>query len=122
MNPATPPTRLGHHSGARAALWASAFVLAGLILVQMRLAGAVHAAPPLFGDSSLARAGMLAQAGGYTVLTSDVGNEDILVVLDSRNEELFIYHLENQSSVQLLERQSLPGLFNEARARAQGRK
>lgn len=106
----------------RIALWASAFVLAGLILVQMRLASTVQAAPPLFGQNSVANAGMVAQAGGYTVLTSDAGNEDILVVLDSRNEELFVYHVENQSSVQLLERQLLPGLFAEGRARAAGRK
>lgn len=107
---------------ARLALWASAFVLAGLVLVQLRLPPAASAAPPLFGGSQTASAGMLAQAGGYTILTSESGNEDIFVLLDSRAEELFIYHVENQSSLQLLERQSVPGLFAEARARAQGRK
>lgn len=116
------PTNRSNPDVARLVLWASAFVLAGLILVQMRLASTVHAAPPLFGQNSLANAGMVSSAGGYTVLTSDVGNEDILIVLDSRNEELFIYHVENQSSVQLLERQTLPALFAEARTRAQGRK
>ena len=108
---------------ARLALWASAFVLAGLVLVQWRLPpAAASAAPPLFGGSQTASAGMIAQAGGYTILTSESGNEDIFVLLDSRAEELFIYHVENQSSMQLLERQSVPGLFAEARARAQGRK
>lgn len=107
---------------ARLALWASAFVLAGLVLVQLRLAAPATAAPPLFGGSQRATAGMVAQAGGYTVLTSESGNEDIFILLDSRNEELFVYHIENQNSVQLLERQPLPGLFAEARARAQGRK
>lgn len=109
---------------ARLALWASAFVLAGLVLVQVRLAGVAHgaAAPPLFGGAQSAQAGMVAQAGGYTALTSESGNEDILVMLDSRAEELFIYHVENQSSIQLLERQNVPGLFAEARARAQGRR
>lgn len=106
----------------RLVLWASAFVLAGLILVQIKLAASAYAGPPLFGKSGTATADMVAQAGGYTVLTNDVGNEEILVVLDSRVEEMFIYHVENQSSLQLMERQSVPALFTEARTRAQGRK
>ncbi len=107
---------------ARLALWASAFVLAGLVLVQVRMATVAHGAPPIFGGAQPASAGMVAQAGGYTVMTSESGNEDIMVLLDSRSEELFVYHVENQSSIQLLERQNVPGLFAEARARAQGRK
>lgn len=107
---------------ARLALWASAFVLAGLVLVQLRLTSVVHGAPPIFGGSQTASGGMVAQVGGYTALTSESGNEDILVMLDARNEELFVYHIENQNSIQLLERQNVPGLFAEARARTQGRK
>ena len=114
-------------------MWASAFVLAGLCLLQLsRLAGwtnssaadaanLVLAAQPLFGEAAHGRGGMVSSAGGYTVMTATVDNEDMLLVLDSRTEQLLVYRMENLQAVQLRDRQSLPGLFMAARARSQGR-
>ncbi len=114
-------------------MWASAFVLSGLCLLQLsRLAGwtnssavdaanLVLAAEPLFGDPAHGRGGMVTSAGGYTTMTANVDSEDVLLVLDSRSEQLLVYRVQNLQSVELRDRQSLPGLFTTARARNQGR-
>lgn len=62
----------------------------------------------------------VAQSGDYTALTCDGGNEDILVVLDGRTEQLFVYKVVNQTSVQLYQREDVARLFGDARARARG--
>jgi hypothetical protein len=65
-------------------------------------------------------AGVVSQVGGLTVMTTDATNEDLLLVLDSRNEELFVYRTQNNESVQLLQRYPIPQLFVDARARSLG--
>lgn len=62
-----------------------------------------------------ARAEMVSHVGEYAVLTTDGGNEEVLLVLDQRAEELYVYRVENQSVVELLARESLPELFAAAR-------
>lgn len=62
----------------------------------------------------------VSQTGGLTVLTSDAGNEDLLVVLDSRNEELFVYRTDLKQGSQLLQRYPVAQLFTDARARSLG--
>jgi len=69
---------------------------------------------------SAARAEMVSGSGGYTVMTADGGTDEVLLVLDERNEELFVYRVENQRSVDLQERVSLTKLFADARAAARG--
>ncbi|TVQ62132.1 MAG: hypothetical protein EA378_06630 [Phycisphaerales bacterium] len=91
------------------ALWASAFVLVGLILTQA-------------GRWSVpAHAEMVASVGGYVVMTTEGSGEEILSVIDTRNEVLLMYAVVNQRELQLLERQRLPELFTSARAQAEGR-
>ena len=94
---------------ASAPLWASAIVILGLTLVQSsRLTG------------SRAQAEMVSSSGGYTVMTADGGTDEVLIILDERSEEMFVYRVENQRSVDLKERVSLSQLFTDARAAAQG--
>lgn len=62
----------------------------------------------------------VSQTGGLTVLTSEAGNEDLLVVLDSRNEELFVYRTDLKQGSQLLQRYPVAQLFTDARARSLG--
>ncbi|HLP84253.1 MAG TPA: hypothetical protein VK157_07880 [Phycisphaerales bacterium] len=65
-------------------------------------------------------AGVVSQVGGLTVMTTDATNEDLLLVLDGRNEELFVYRTQNNESVQLLQRYPIAQLFVDARARSLG--
>lgn len=114
-------------------LMASALVLVGLVVAQFgrimgwygvgpRGAASIVLAQPIPGlDTSAGARGMVSHAGGFVVLTSEAGNEDLLVVLDQRNEELFVYKMEQQNSLQLTQRLSVSQLFVEARTRAQGR-
>ena len=60
------------------------------------------------------------QSGDYTALTCDGGNEDILVVLDGRSEQLFVYKVQNQTSVQIMQREDVSRIFADARARTRG--
>jgi hypothetical protein len=112
-------------------LTASAFVIAALVLFQTgRRLDSGHMTPeqaafafaaPFGGDSSARAGGMVSQIGGYTVLTSEVGNEDLLLVLDSRNEQLFVYRPDNQNSIQLLQRLEVGPMFTQTRTRSQGK-
>jgi hypothetical protein len=93
-------------------LWASAFVLAGLILVQAGRSG-----------SSEARADLVSSVGGLTALTvAGASSEDLLLVIDGRSEELFVYRVENQQNVELQRRYSLPRMFSDARGQGPGRR
>jgi hypothetical protein len=74
----------------------------------------------LLGDEAFA-AGVVSQTGGLTCLTTDAGNEDLLLVLDGRNEELFVYRTDNKQGLQLLQRYPLPQMFVDARARSSGK-
>ncbi len=95
---------------ATAPLWASAIVVLALILTQAGRGAA----------GSIAKAEMVHGTGGYTIMTADGGTDDVLLVLDNRNEELFVYQVANQRSVDLKERLSLTKLFADARAAAGG--
>jgi len=54
-------------------------------------------------------------------MTTDGGNDEILVVVDSRQESLMVYRTENGRALKMLEREELSSLFSRARARAVGR-
>lgn len=94
-------------------LWLGAIVLGVLALVRI-VAPTGTLAPDAHG------AGVVSQSGGLTVMTTEALNEDLLVVLDSRNEELFVYRTELKGGVQLLQRYQVPQLFVDARARSTG--
>jgi hypothetical protein len=77
---------------------------------------------PAFAGNGDPGTGMVAQAGVYTALISSEGNDDLLVVLDGRSEELMVYRPEgNQGVMQLVQRLNVQTLFTEARTRAEGR-
>jgi hypothetical protein len=115
----TPPAPTSTLATAqRSLLGVSAAILSTLLAVQV-----LGGAPPIgprSGDSE-ARAGMVSSAGGHTVMTADGNNEDLLLVLDGRNEELFVYRTDANRGVQLFQRMSLPEVFNDARGRSLGR-
>ncbi|MCA9277622.1 MAG: hypothetical protein H6815_02400 [Phycisphaeraceae bacterium] len=58
----------------------------------------------------------VASAGDFTILASDGGNEDVVLVLDNRNEELLAYKIRNQNQIELLQRASLAELFERGKA------
>ena len=103
-------TELNHDSTARidtgaAALWASAFVIMAMIITQ----------------ASNARLGNEARADVTTVGSMTVTNiqaredSDVLLVLNDTQERLYIYGLEQGRSLDLLQSQSLPEIFESAR-------
>ena len=115
-NACTGAPRTGRAAGIPAALlWASAFLLAALTIVQAgRLPlNAAHAAAANQGNQ------------GMSVVTQNTGlgpaerPYEALWVLDSRGEMLFIYYIENANSGEksLLLRQAVPiaDLFRVAR-------
>jgi hypothetical protein len=96
-----------------AALWASAFVIGAMIIVQ---------AGKLPSRGNAARAGNVSEIGDLTILTADSGdNEDILCILDRRSEQLFIYGVKNRRSVELFQTYQLADTFTDARRAAGGR-
>lgn len=111
-HPSTPHrVRLRATIGSSAFLLASAMVLAGLLVVQAgRLTGGAPAAASY--------ADLVASGGDFVALAVDGGNEDVLVVLDQRTEELLVYQPRAQSSVEFKGRQSLREVFYTARRTA----
>lgn len=90
-------------------LWVSAGILAALIVVQ---GGGFF--------ESVARAEMSTTSGTFSIMTTDGGNDEILVVADSRQESLMVYRTVNGNTLQMIEREELSSLFSRARARAMG--
>ncbi len=80
---ATPVARKNH------ALLISAVVLAVIALFQLGLPDRAAVAAPSSAD--------VASSGDYTMLTLKQSNEDLLLVLDGRNETLSIYHIRNKT-------------------------
>ncbi len=97
-----------------AALWASAFVIFAIAIVQ---AGR-------FGPMSAADAGDVASIRDLTILTAASGSdEDILMILDTRAQTLYIYGPKNRNSVELFGTHQVGDLFeNAARAYGTGRR
>ncbi len=99
-------------NAAAAVLWASAFLLAALVITQ---AGNLPVNP--------AYADMAVEADGYTLITVDSGRgedadpNELLYVIDSRSEALLVYEVEDarQRLVTLRAVANLPVWFNNAR-------
>ena len=95
-------------SGRASNLWllASALVLGGLLVAQLgRLAGGT----PAYAD-------LVNQGGDFGILTSISTGDDLVVVLDQRNEELLVYTPYNQRAIEFKARHSLKDLFTSGRA------
>ena len=93
----------------RGALLATAMLLTAGIL--LRAGGA--------GDSlweSSASADMVSASGDYTAMTTSTGSEEMLFLIDGRNESLMVYRVQNGRLVQLEAQQDLRSLFSTARA------
>lgn len=71
-----------------------------------------------------AYAEMAVSENGYTMMTTDGGTDEVLVVVDSREEMIMVYRVApasgKQGGVEMLDREALSGLFQRARARAIG--
>jgi hypothetical protein len=92
-----------------AALWASAAIIGAMIILQAgRLAG---------GGASARAADVASRAGDHAVLSFNGGNDDVVVVLDSRSETLYVYHVENQTKVEFLGAQAVAPMFTAARGK-----
>lgn len=89
-----------------ALLWASAFILLGLVIVQSGRVAAHWLVPE-------ARADVVSRVADYTTATvySGSGSEDILVVLDGRGEQVFTYRVKNKNSLEFVKRYDLATLF-----------
>lgn len=77
-------------------------------------------ATPAFAEQDAMASGAINRAGDFQTLTVNIGNEDAVVVLDERSEELFVYRIDSQQTLQLAQRASVPRIFLDARARAAG--
>ena len=112
MNEATKTINGNRIDHGAAALWASAFLLAGLVITQ---AGRLPANP--------AFANMAVSDHGFTLVTANSGRGDdadpneLLYVLDSRSEMLLVYEIEDarQERIVLRHGGSLQNLFAQGR-------
>ena len=92
------------------ALWASAFVLAGMVIVQAGRLG--------IGNEAAA---VVSNVGEMTVLTANTGsNEDVILVLDDRTDALLIYGVENRNRVELFQNLKVSEFFQQARTQGAG--
>ncbi len=113
MTDRTPASAPGLNLAA-AALWASAFILSAMVIVQ-----AGRLVWPLGPE---ARAEMVTKVGDHTALTFDSGNDEVLVILDGRGEQLYAYRIQNQNRVELLRAYTVRELFDLGRRLGAGRK
>lgn len=98
-------------------LWVTAVALAALVVVQFGKSGGDKPLP--FEQQALAE--MVDSVGDYKVMTTDGGNEEILYVLDNRNEQLLLYKIDQQKALTLLAREELDNVFASARSKMGGR-
>ena len=91
-------------------LWAGAVVLGALILAN---AAKVNDAP--------AFAEMAVKSGGYSMITTNAGTSEALIVVDDRSESLLVYTVEPGTLLQMRLSQPLPQMFLDARRQAGAR-
>ncbi len=99
---------------ARSALIAGAVVLSTLVVTQVLRLTSTR------GIESTALAGLVSDVGGMTILTAEANSDELVFVIDSRSEELMVYKAENNQTIDLLQKYSLPEIFNQARGRVGG--
>lgn len=99
--------------GIRASGFITALVLVALIAVRLSMLSAPAQAAPA--------ADVVSQVGDYTVLTLGADNDDVLIVLDGRNETLSAYRVKNKNSFDLVEARELKSIFLEGRRIGSGK-
>lgn len=67
-----------------------------------------------------ARAEMVADTGHLVAMTAQGDNEEVLLMLDNRAEQLMLYKVTQNSTLELLQSLDLTELFQSARARRLG--
>jgi hypothetical protein len=100
--------RTNNVNAASAVLWASAFVIAAMVIIQ---------AGKLPGNE--AQAEMAVHRHGFTLLTVDSGRGDdaapneLLYIIDSRDAMMYVYEIENAQNREILLRRggNLSNLF-----------
>ncbi len=113
---------LGSGTGADRSIGSSPFATVVLLMLVVfmlsRVAGVMD---------SPAMAEMVVSENGYTMMTTNGGNDEILVLVDSREESIMVYRVDLNAqggqgggAMVLLERESLSGVFTRARAQAVG--
>lgn len=108
--------------GASMWLWASALVLCGLIIVQLGKVPPSRAPGVALAELPLGAMGEVSRVGDYTLLTFNAGSDDVLAVLDGRNEELYFYRVKNQTQLDFVGRENLTQLFANAKKLGPGKK
>jgi hypothetical protein len=97
---------------AAAVLWASAFVIAAIIIMQAgRLPG------------NMAHAEVVADRASYTLMTADSGRggdtepDELLYIIDSREQVMLVYEVEDarKKTITFRDGHSLDSLFQRAR-------
>jgi len=122
MNDASSPNPPAAPSPTQAAPWSTpqrTLALAAAVLGLLCLLQIVPAISTLLQRE--AQAGMVSSSGQLTVLTAEASNEDLLIVLDGRGEDLYVYRTDARNGMQLFQKLSVPQLFSEARAKNLGR-
>ncbi|MFK7758598.1 MAG: hypothetical protein AB8C13_01480 [Phycisphaerales bacterium] len=92
--------------------WVTLGLLVFTVIVLSRVMGVMQ---------SPAYAEMAVTSTGYTMMTTNGGPDEILVLVDSREESILVYRTSQMDALELLERESLSGLFARARVQAMGR-
>jgi hypothetical protein len=122
MNDTSPTTPPAAPSPTQAAPWSTpqrTLALAAAVLGLLCLLQIVPALSTLIQRE--AQAGMVSSSGQLTVLTAEASNEDLLVILDGRGEDLYVYRTDARNGMQLFQKLAVPQLFSEARAKNLGR-
>ncbi|MEM8834210.1 MAG: hypothetical protein AAGD00_00185 [Planctomycetota bacterium] len=96
----------------KAALWASAFVIGAMLISQ---AGSLGESP------AMAQSGNVSNIRDLVVLTANASNgEDVLMILDGRDEQLYVYGVSGNRSLELFEVQDVGEMFAQGRGNAGG--
>lgn len=118
----TKVQRAGSHDGILlSSKWMTVGLLVLVVFVLSRVVGVMDT--PAYAE-------MAVSENGYTMMTTDGGADEVLVVVDSREEMILVYRVSAGAAgsggtniaggLELLERESLSGLFQRARAQAIG--
>ena len=75
-------------------LWATAFLLAALVIWQSAQ----------LSPRNTARAEMAAVGSDFSMLTTDSGNGEILTILNNRNGSMYVYEVNSSNGVVLVDR------------------
>ena len=95
--------------------------LVGSAVVMFAALAFLWFSPRPFGPTP-ALGDMVSQTGSHTVLSTAATNEDVIVVLDSQEEQVLVYRQDATSGVQLLQKFSAAQVFRDARLKSPGRR